>query len=104
MIDQSDPFNEAALEGRRERARRHLEAADPDSAIGQAALQLARDLADASGRTAEEVLANNSKGVPVGRYGTSEEVANAIVFLCSEAASYINGVAIAVDGGSAGHI
>jgi 3-oxoacyl-[acyl-carrier protein] reductase len=64
----------------------------------------AGELADASGRTAEEVLANNSKGVPVGRYGTSEEVANAIVFLCSEAASYINGVAIAVDGGSAGHI
>lgn len=64
----------------------------------------AGELAEASGRTPEEVMANNSKGVPIGRYGTSEEVANAIVFLCSEAASYINGVAISVDGGSAGHV
>lgn len=62
------------------------------------------ELAEATGRTADEVIAGNSKGVPVGRYGTSEEVANTIVFLCSEAASYINGVALSVDGGSSGHI
>ncbi len=35
-----------SLEQRRDRARRHLEAEDPDSPTGQAALQLARDLAD----------------------------------------------------------
>ena len=64
----------------------------------------AGELAEATGRTSDEVMANNSKGVPVGRYGTSEEVANAIVFLCSDAAAYINGVALNVDGGSAGHI
>lgn len=64
----------------------------------------AGELAEATGRSAEEVIAGNSKGVPVGRYGTSEEVANAVVFLCSEAASYVNGVALSVDGGSSGHI
>lgn len=64
----------------------------------------AGELAEASGKTADEVMANNSKGVPIGRYGTSDEVANLIVFLCSDAASYINGQAINVDGGSAGHI
>lgn len=64
----------------------------------------ASELADATGRTVEEVVAGNSKGVPVGRFGTSEEVANAVVFLCSDAAAYINGVALNVDGGSAGHI
>ncbi|MEM7091432.1 MAG: SDR family oxidoreductase [Actinomycetota bacterium] len=64
----------------------------------------AGELAEASGRTVDDVIAGNSKGVPVGRYGTSEEVANAIVFLCSNAASYINGVTLNVDGGSAGHI
>lgn len=64
----------------------------------------AGELAEASGRSVDEVIAANSKGVPVGRYGTSEEVANAIVFLCSEAAAYINGVALSVDGGSSGHI
>jgi NAD(P)-dependent dehydrogenase (short-subunit alcohol dehydrogenase family) len=63
----------------------------------------ASEIADASGITADDVLARNSKGVPVGRYGTSEEVAAAIVFLCSNAASYVNGVALAVDGGSGAH-
>jgi NAD(P)-dependent dehydrogenase (short-subunit alcohol dehydrogenase family) len=37
--------------------------------------------------------------VPVGRRGTAEEVAAAAVFLASEAASYVNGVALPVDGG-----
>lgn len=64
----------------------------------------AGELAEATGRTPDEIMANNSKGVPVGRYGTAEEVANAIVFLCSNAASYINGHALSVDGGSSGHI
>jgi len=50
------------------------------------------------------VLARNSQGVPVGRYGAAEEVAAAIVFLCSNAASYVNGVALSVDGGSGGHV
>lgn len=35
---------------------------------------------------------------PLGRLGTPEEVANVIVFICSEKASLINGAAIAVDG------
>lgn len=37
--------------------------------------------------------------VPIGRLGSAQEVADAIVFLASERASYINGVALAVDGG-----
>ncbi len=64
----------------------------------------ASELAEATGNTQAEVMANNSKGVPVGRYGTPEEVANLVVFLCSDAAAYINGQAISVDGGSSGHI
>lgn len=64
----------------------------------------AGELAEATGKTQQEVMANNSKGVPVGRYGTPEEVANLILFLCSDAAAYINGQAIGVDGGSSGHI
>jgi NAD(P)-dependent dehydrogenase (short-subunit alcohol dehydrogenase family) len=42
--------------------------------------------------------------VPVGRYGTADEVAAAIVFLCSKSASYINGIALSVDGGAGSHI
>ncbi|MCC6436306.1 MAG: SDR family oxidoreductase [Acidimicrobiales bacterium] len=64
----------------------------------------AGEVAAAVGGTTQDVLDRNATTVPVGRYGTAEEVANAIVFLCSNAASYINGVALSVDGGSGGHV
>nr|WP_316642485.1 SDR family oxidoreductase [uncultured Roseateles sp.] len=37
--------------------------------------------------------------IPLERYGTTEEIANAVGFLCSPAASYVNGQVLAVDGG-----
>ena len=37
--------------------------------------------------------------VPMGRMGQSEEIASTVVFLCSDAASYITGQPIVIDGG-----
>jgi NAD(P)-dependent dehydrogenase (short-subunit alcohol dehydrogenase family) len=36
---------------------------------------------------------------PVGRMGQPEEVAEAVIWLCSDAASFVTGDAMAVDGG-----
>lgn len=37
--------------------------------------------------------------IPLGRYGSTEEMASTVGFLCSDAASFINGQVLAVDGG-----
>ncbi|MFZ0394027.1 MAG: glucose 1-dehydrogenase [Terracidiphilus sp.] len=47
----------------------------------------------------EELNAMLKSMVPMGRMGRPEEIANAVVWLCSSAASYITGQSISVDGG-----
>ena len=64
----------------------------------------AGEVAEATGSSAAELLAKNSKSVPVGRYGTAEEVANVLAFLCTDDASYVNGASIDVDGGQGTHV
>jgi NAD(P)-dependent dehydrogenase (short-subunit alcohol dehydrogenase family) len=46
----------------------------------------------------EDFLANMGKEIPLGRVGTAQEFANMACFLASDAASYITGTAINVDG------
>jgi 3-oxoacyl-[acyl-carrier protein] reductase len=52
-----------------------------------------------AGKTVDEYLAHHSADIPLGRIGTPEEFATMVVFLASERASYITGVAVQVDGG-----
>lgn len=46
-----------------------------------------------------DIRADYHDAIPLNRYGTEQEIANAVVFLCGERASYITGQTIAVDGG-----
>lgn len=46
-----------------------------------------------------EMIATFVKTIPMGRVGTSEEVANVIAFLASDAAAYVTGETIEVNGG-----
>lgn len=64
----------------------------------------AGEIAESRGGSPDEVMATMAKNVPVGRYGTADEVAAVVVFLCSDAASYVNGAAIDVDGGMSTHV
>lgn len=51
------------------------------------------------GRPVEDVTAESTSSIPVGRYGEPEEYANVVVFLASAPASYVTGSVIRVDGG-----
>ncbi|MBD2253173.1 SDR family oxidoreductase [Nostoc parmelioides] len=52
-----------------------------------------------TGQTKEVEIASINAAVPLGRMGKPEEFANVAVFLCSPAASFVNGVMLQVDGG-----
>lgn len=51
------------------------------------------------GRTYEQYIGEMAKRVPLGRVGTAEEFANMMLFLASDAGSYVTGTAINIDGG-----
>jgi 3-oxoacyl-[acyl-carrier protein] reductase len=55
--------------------------------------------AEKTGMKIEEILMGMENQVPMKRIAQPEEVANAVAFLASPAASYINGINIPVDGG-----
>jgi NAD(P)-dependent dehydrogenase (short-subunit alcohol dehydrogenase family) len=55
------------------------------------------DMARALWEPNEEAMARH---MPVGRLGVPEDIANAAVFLCSDAASWITGTTVVVDGGA----
>jgi 3-oxoacyl-[acyl-carrier protein] reductase len=62
-------------------------------------IQIDSDLAQRQGRTREEVERDSLATIPLRRYGRPDEFGAAAAFLASEAAGYITGVTLLVDGG-----
>ena len=63
-------------------------------------MELAETLAARQGVTPQDIENGWARQAPLGRVGQPEELANVVVFLASERASYVTGAAIAVDGGT----
>jgi 3-oxoacyl-[acyl-carrier protein] reductase len=61
---------------------------------------IADQVAAARGVSREEALESARQKIPLGRFGTEEEIAAVIVFLCSARASNVLGAAWSVDGGA----
>jgi 3-oxoacyl-[acyl-carrier protein] reductase len=61
--------------------------------------ELERLAAERAGRPLEEIRAARIAAIPAGRYGTADEVAGLVAYLCSEPARYQTGTFTAVDGG-----
>ena len=52
-----------------------------------------------TGNSSEEIMQELVSEIPANRIGNPDEIAAAVAFLCSPAASYINGINLPVDGG-----
>ena len=61
--------------------------------------EIAEDASRRTGKPVDDVMEQALVEVPLGRYGTSEEVGHLVAFLASDKASYINGAMIPIDGG-----
>jgi 3-oxoacyl-[acyl-carrier protein] reductase len=61
---------------------------------------LADQAAESKGITREEALEQAQGKLPIGRFGTEDEIAAVVAFLCSEKASDVSGATWSVDGGA----
>ena len=61
--------------------------------------QILADRSQASGKPQDEIANAMLASVPVGRFAEAGDIGGVIAFLCTDAAAYVNGQSLAVDGG-----
>jgi 3-oxoacyl-[acyl-carrier protein] reductase len=71
----------------------------PGSTATERLFSIAKDRIEMTGQSEEKVMDDMEKIIPLGRFGKPEEIAWAVAFIASPAASYINGINFPVDGG-----
>lgn len=76
----------------------------PGAALTARLEAVMKSKAQQTGKTFEEIKALTAAEVPAARIGSASEVAAAVAFLASPAASYINGINVPVDGGRTGNL
>jgi 3-oxoacyl-[acyl-carrier protein] reductase len=71
----------------------------PGSTLTDRITSLAKKRSQESGKSVDEIMAEDAAAIPMGRLGQPQEFANVVVFFASPAASYVTGVTVQVDGG-----
>jgi len=71
----------------------------PGGVLTQRMNNLVEQSAQDQGKSFEEVLASNEKSIPIGRFASTTEFADVVLFLISERARYLTGLSLMADGG-----
>ncbi|RYU78425.1 SDR family oxidoreductase [Hymenobacter persicinus] len=76
----------------------------PGATVTQRHTSLIEKKVAQTGQSVDDIEAAMLRQIPAGRFGQAEEVAQAVAFLASPAAAYINGINVPVDGGRTGNL